>query len=202
MYIIGVTGGIGAGKSRVLDYLEGAHDAVIVRLDDVSREMLAVGGACYEDAIRLFGEEIRGADGELNRSLIAKRIFEREELREALDALIHPAVKTWVQERIEKERKEGTALLVIEAALLIEDHYDAFCDEMWYIYADVNTRYSRLASSRGYDEARIRGTMARQLSEEEFRAGTDFEVDNSGDFAAAARAIDEHLTQIRLRGKT
>ena len=199
MYTIGVTGGIGAGKSEVLSYLESRWNAFIVRLDDVSRDLLLPGRPEYDEAVRIFGSRIVAEDGALDRKKIAELIFGDEDLREKLDAVIHPAVKRETIHLMEIHRKKGTRLFVVEAALLIEDHYDAICNELWYIYAGETTRYSRLMSSRGYSMKRIRETMARQMSDEEFRKNTDFTVDNSGDFGETARVIDERIGEI-LKG--
>lgn len=196
MVIIGVTGGMGAGKSRVLAYLEEAWDAQTVRLDDVSRQMLDVDGLCYEKTIDIFGREIVKPDRTLDRPLIAKKIFEDPALRDQLNNLIHPAVKEEVYRLAGEMKRSGEKLLVIEAALLIEGGYREICDEFWYIYADEETRRQRLRESRGYTDERIDGTFATQLSEEDFRAKADFVIDNSGDFAYAAQAIDSRLAAL------
>ncbi len=201
MTVLGITGGVGAGKSEVLAYLSEKYGACIVRLDDVSRELLSEGGACVKDAVRLFGDEIVLPDGTLSRQKIAERIFCCERLRLALDAIIHPKVKEEFLKRLQSMRERGVKLLAVEAALLIEEHYDAFCDEMWYIYADEATRYRRLASSRGYDDVRIRRTMARQLSEEEFRSFADVTIVNSGDFSDTASQIDVRLAALGIFGE-
>ena len=193
MHTIGVTGGIGAGKSEVLNYLQDTWGAAILKLDDVSRSFLDRGGRCYEEALRLFGPKIRREDGTLDRAGIAAIIFENESMREALNALIHPAVRDEVMRTVREEREAGTEFLFIEAALLIEAHYDAIFDEMWYIYADATTRCSRLAESRGYDRQRIERTMASQLSDAEFRAHADFVLDNSGAFSLTCQEIDNRM---------
>lgn len=193
MVIIGVTGGVGAGKSMIMDYLKSSWGACDVRLDDVSRDLLQKDGRCYDGAVQLFGGKTVREDGSLDRQAIAGIIFGDEEMRTALDRLIHPAVKEETLEIIRRERERGTDLLTIEAALLLEDNYDEICDEIWYIYADEETRKKRLAVSRGYDEKRIAGTMERQMSEEEFRTRADFVIDNSGDFEAAKAAVDGRL---------
>ena len=92
-----------------------------------------------------------------------------EELRRKLDALIHPLVKKKALSLVGEYRRQGCPLCVMEAALLIEEHYDEICDELWYIYASEKTRMARLIASRGYDEERISRTFRRQLSEGEFR---------------------------------
>lgn len=196
MYTIGVTGGVGAGKSEVLNYLERRWGAVVVRLDDVSRSLLEPGREEYFSARELFGEEAVLEDGRLDRGKIAEMIFSDEEKRKQLDDIIHPAVKRETLRLIKKYSGEGVKLFVIEAALLIEDHYDAICSELWYIYAGETTRYSRLAASRGYSGERIRSMMARQMSDAEFRANTDFTVDNGGSFADTCAAVDRRIGEI------
>lgn len=196
MIIIGVTGGMGAGKSRVLAYLEEKWNARTIRLDDISRELLAKNGLCYYETIRIFGETIVMPDGNLDRPQIAKMIFEDTRLRDRLNALVHPAVKAQVRWIAEEMRQLDAGILVVEAALLIEGGYREICDELWYVYADEKVRRERLKESRGYTDERISGTFATQLSEEMFRSHVDFVVDNSGSFEDTARAIDRHLEQI------
>ena len=123
MIIIGVTGGMGAGKSRVLAYLEEKWNARTIRLDDVSRELLEKNGLCYEETIHIFGKKIVKPDGNLDRALIAKMIFEDSRLRDRLNALVHPAVKAQVRWIAEEMRQLDAGLFVVEAALLIEGGY-------------------------------------------------------------------------------
>ncbi|MBQ3406338.1 MAG: dephospho-CoA kinase [Lachnospiraceae bacterium] len=196
MIIIGVTGGMGAGKSRVLAHLEEKWNARTIRLDDISRELLARNGLCYEETIRIFGERIVKLDGNLDRALIAKMIFEDSQLRDRLNNLVHPAVKAQVRWIAEEMRQLDAGILVVEAALLIEGGYREICDELWYIYADEDIRRERLRESRGYTDERINGTFATQLTDEVFRSRVDFVVDNSGSFEDTARAIDSHLKEI------
>lgn len=168
----------------------------MIRLDDVSRALLLPGGACVEDTVRIFGQEIVREDGTLDRAKIAAVIFQDEEKRKALDALIHPAVKAETI-RLQKEaEEEGVRYLVIEAALLLEEKYNAICSEVWYIYADIATRYSRLESSRGYSKERIAGMMASQLSEETFRSSCDFTIDNSGSEQETHAAVDCRMAEL------
>ena len=196
MYIIGVTGGVGAGKSEVLRYMEEAYGARVIKLDDVARRLQEAGGACYDGMRELFGEDAVLPDGQLDRAAIAKQVFTDADLKEKLNALIHPAVKEETASLIRRAQSDGCSLLVLEAALLIEEHYDAFIDEMWYIYADEATRYRRLIASRGYSRERIRNMMASQLSEEKFRAASQTVIDNSGSFAETKKQIDARIGEI------
>ena len=192
---IGVTGGVGAGKSLVLSYLENAHGARIIMLDEVGRELMEPSGACFQPVVGLFGQEVVQSDGTLDRPLIAKKMLADEELRLKLNGIIHPAVLHETMRRIYRAEDEGVRLLVVESAILLETNYDAICDEVWYIYADARVRAARLKESRGYDEARIKKTMEAQLTDEEFRKRADHVIDNSGDFERTKAQIDGILAQ-------
>ena len=196
MITIGVTGGVGAGKSEVLRYLNARWGAEILRLDDLGRTLLDPDGACYHDAVRLLGEEIVLPDGTLDRKRIAAMIFSDGALREGLNALIHPAVRETSLNMVRGARERDVTLMVIESALLFDDHYDAICDEVWYIYADAATRSGRLKASRGYPEERIRGIMKAQLSDEAFRARCAAVIDNSGSFESTERQIDTRIREM------
>ncbi len=193
MLKIGVTGGVGAGKSLVLSYLEEQHGARIIMLDEVGRELMQPDGACFKPVADLFGPDVVKSDGTLDRPLIAKRMLADDDLRIKLNGIIHPAVLSETMNRIYRAEDEGVRLLVVESAILLETNYGAICDEVWYIYADVKVRAARLRASRGYDDARIRKTMEAQLSDEEFRKRADYVIDNSGDFELTRGQIDRVL---------
>ena len=193
MLKIGVTGGVGAGKSLVLSYLKEHHGARIIMLDEVGRELMQPDGACFKPVADLFGTDVVKSDGTLDRPLIAKRMLADDDLRIKLNGIIHPAVLHETMNRIYLAEDEGVRLLVVESAILLETNYGAICDEVWYIYADVKVRAARLRASRGYDDARIRKTMEAQLSDEEFRKRADHVIDNSGDFELTRGQIDRVL---------
>lgn len=193
MLKIGVTGGVGAGKSLVLSYLKEHHGARIIMLDEVGRELMQPDGACFKPVVNLFGTDVVKPDGTLDRPLIAKRMLADDDLRIKLNGIIHPAVLHETMNRIYRAEDEGVRLLVVESAILLETNYGAICDEVWYIYADVKVRAARLRASRGYDDARIRKTMEAQLSDEEFRKRADHVIDNSGDFELTRGQIDRVL---------
>ncbi|MBR7017087.1 MAG: dephospho-CoA kinase [Lachnospiraceae bacterium] len=193
MLKIGVTGGVGAGKSLVLSYLKEHHGARIIMLDEVGRELMQPDGACFKPVVNLFGTDVVKPDGTLDRPLIAKRMLADDDLRIKLNGIIHPAVLHETMNRIYRAEDAGVRLLVVESAILLETNYGAICDEVWYIYADVKVRAARLRASRGYDDARIQKTMEAQLSDEEFRKRADHVIDNSGDFELTRGQIDRVL---------
>lgn len=195
MKIIGITGGVGAGKTEVMTYIGQHYDATVIKADEVGYFLMEPGKECYAPIVRLFGQQITDEAGNLNRKRIAELIFRDGEKLEQMNRIVHPAVKEYIRKAIENEKKLDTAFVFVEAALLIEDHYDEICDELWYIYADERLRRARLKSDRNYTDERIDGIMENQLSEEEFSEACDFEIDNSGEFEETKKQIDQRMSK-------
>lgn len=194
MKVIGITGGVGAGKSAILNYLKEHHKAVVIEADKVGHLLMEPGGACYYSIVEKFGSSILNGDQTINRGKLGKIVFAEESLLKELNQIIHPRVKSYIVSEIAKERAyHRTAYFVVEAALLIEDHYDVICDEMWYIHTEEAIRAKRLKESRGYDDEKIAGIMANQKSPEEFRSACQAVIDNSKDLAYTYQQIDKQL---------
>lgn len=194
MRFIGVTGGVGAGKSKVLEYIRAHYPCEIYLADDVAHLVKQPGTRAYEALLGLLGPDVAGRDGQIERAVMADKIFADPALLEQVNSIIHPAVKEFLLERLEKAKAVGeTALFFVEAALLIEGGYLALVDEMWYIYADEAVRRERLRESRGYSEEKIARIISSQLPEEKFRESCGVVIDNSGDFADTCTQIDEKL---------
>lgn len=193
MRVIGITGGVGSGKSEVMTYIGKNYDASVVRADEVAHLLMQPGQSCYRPLMELLGPGFTDECGNLDRKKMAVVIFGDEKMRRKVNAIVHPGVKKYIVEAVERERREGTAFFFIEAALLIEDKYDEICDELWYIYADEHVRRERLIKDRGYNEQKINEIMASQLSEEDFGRHCDFEIDNSGDLADTIIQIDRRM---------
>ena len=138
MKIIGITGGVGAGKSTVLDYLEKEFNACVLQADKIGHLVMEPDGICYDQVIALFGKKIIKNDKTIDRKIVSDVVFAHEEMRQKLDDIIHPAVKKYILDEIEVQQRAGCPLMVVEAALLLEDHYDAFCDKVWYSYRPGN----------------------------------------------------------------
>ena len=191
---IGITGGVGVGKSEILKYIRKHYRCRIYLADEVAGKVQQSGTEGFAQLVDLLGESVIGPDGELDRGRMAERIFADDALRRQVNDLIHPQVRIYLMERLEEAKKDDTVeLFFVEAALLIETGYGTLVDEMWYIYADRDTRIKRLKENRGYSEERIAGIMDAQLSEDEFRKACDFVIDNSGRLEDSYRQIDEKL---------
>lgn len=193
MKVIGITGGVGSGKSAVLTYLNTKYGAVICQLDDVAKKLQNKGTRCYQSIIEAFGEQILAPSGELDRKVLGKIVFQNEEQLQKLNAIVHPEVKRVVQEEISKREEELNPLFVIEAALLPTAGYEKICDEMWYIYTEESVRRERLKCSRGYTEEEITNMMRSQPEEFVFRQLCDVVLDNSGSFEETKKQIGELL---------
>ena len=197
MKIIGVTGGVGSGKTELLHYIEKNYRCRILLADEASHEVMQKGGRIYEPLVALLGSSVLDSSGEINRKEMAARIFSQEELLGRVNALIHPAVREYILEAVAEEREKAAADAVdyffLEAALLIECGYRSVVDEMWYIYCDLAVRRERLKKSRGYSDGKIDSILSSQLTEAEFRSGSDVVIDNSGNLEDAYRQIREAL---------
>jgi len=213
---LGITGGVGCGKSTVLALLERKYDAFVIQADHVAHELMEPGQECYRKIVESFGEEIleenlaenleekpeekteeKSAEAgfstkssdiknaaaskitfrPINRKKLGAIVFHDAQKREILNALTHPAVKQEIRRRIAASEK---SFIAVEAALLLEDHYDEICDEIWYIYADRDVRLERLAASRGYSRERSLSIMDSQMDDAELRRRCQAVVDNSG----------------------
>ncbi|MBR2188836.1 MAG: dephospho-CoA kinase [Eubacterium sp.] len=196
MKIIGITGGVGCGKSEVLAWIEKNYDAAVVRADDVGRDLMRPGTGCFRKITALFGNDCLCPDGTLNRPWIADRIFSDPEQRDALDAIIHPAVRLEIQRLILQNTACGWKYFFLESALLIEENYNEICDEMWYIHADAAVRAARLKEGRGYSEEKTRSVMRNQLPEHVFREKCQVVIDNSGSFAHTTAQIEARMAAL------
>jgi dephospho-CoA kinase len=198
MKFIGITGGVGAGKTQILSYLATKPGVRVMLADEIAHELMEPGTSCYEKLRECFGaEDVFLSDGQFDRAKLAATIFAEEEKRAKLNAIVHPAVKEYVrqQAKLERERK-NLRLLVLEAALLIDEHYDKICDELWYIDTDREIRRARLKASRGYSDEKVDRIFASQLSDAEYRNACAVRIENNGAVENTFAQIDESLRRV------
>ncbi len=200
MKFIGITGGVGAGKSAILSFLAQKPNTKVLLADEIAHKLMEPGTDCYNKIVEAFaGEDIFDIPVSLeripfDRKKLAQVIFSDDDKRAMLNAIVHPAVKDYVGQVYAEEKQKGqTELLVLEAALLFEEKYDEICDELWYIYTSEENRRTRLKESRGYSDEKIDDIFASQLSEKEFRAATSITIDNNGDLDETFRQIENAL---------
>lgn len=194
MKFIGITGGVGAGKSKILKFIKSHYRCEIYLADEAAHLVKIPGTECYQALVELLGEGILSADGQIDKGAMADRIFKDSALLQGVNDIIHPAVREYLLRKYEEAKNRADVeLFFVEAALLIECGYGQLVDEMWYIYAEESVRRTRLAKLRGYSEEKIGQIMGRQLSEEDFRGNCDFVIDNSGSFEDTRRQIEKKL---------
>ena len=193
MRIIGITGGVGAGKSTVLAFMEKEYGAAVIQADQVGHLVMVPGEECYEDVIGIFGKEIIKEDKTIDRKRVSDVVFEQPHFLKRLESVIHPAVKRYICRRIRELQESGCRLCVVEAALLLEEHYEEFCNNVWYIHTDAEIRIQRLMDSRGYTREKAESIIARQGSEEFFRKHSDYVIINNGDLKTTWKQIEEGI---------
>jgi dephospho-CoA kinase len=194
MRVIGITGGVGAGKSTVLALLEKNFNAYILMADDIAKQTYEPGQDGYGQIVEMFGEDILSDDKTIDRAKLADIVFENNNKRIVLNSIVHPLVKKKVIEEIAKKRaEEKYDYIFLEAALLIEDHYDVICDEIWYIDVPEEMRRERLRTSRGYSDEKIDGIFKSQLDREAFEKYCSHTIDNSKDINFTLRQLEKLL---------
>ncbi|WP_168700919.1 dephospho-CoA kinase [Gordonia paraffinivorans] len=194
MIRLGLTGGIGAGKSTVAKtFVE--RGAYIIDADKIAREVVEPGTEGLEKLVEAFGSDILSADGSLDRPALAAKAFVDEESRKKLNAITHPLIGARTQELLEAAPED--AVVVQDIPLLVENHTAPFFHLVVIVHADEDVRLHRLTTMRGVDEADARARIAAQATEEQRRAVADVWLDNSGTpeelAAAAAEVWDRRL---------
>lgn len=196
MRFIGITGGVGAGKSAVLDYLNEDKRYMVLLADEVAHDLMEPGTKCYDRLKKEFLEEdIYLPAGGFDRNKLAQVIFSDDDKRKRLNEIVHPSVKEFVIETVEKAQKEGIVSIVFfEAALLIEERYYEICDELWYIYTSEDNRRKRLKENRGYTDEKIDNIFDSQLKDEQFRQYCQVIIDNNGSIYDTRKQVDLALS--------
>jgi dephospho-CoA kinase len=196
MKVIGITGGIGSGKSLVARILKEKYGAYILNTDQIAKDQMEVGGASYNVVVDYFGKEILSEDGSINRSKLAAIVFENKDKLLKLNGLTHPVVLVEVRHEIDFWQKQGSVpYLVIETALMIESGYDFVCDEVWYVHTPEEERRKRLKSERNYSDEKIDSIFESQSKPEAFTARFPKMVENVGDIAMLEQQVAKLLEQ-------
>ncbi|MBO5998309.1 MAG: dephospho-CoA kinase [Lachnospiraceae bacterium] len=205
MIVIGITGGVGSGKSTVIEYLTRLAPCRVIYADTAAKDLYQPGGPCYEELLEILrkaaGDKadcVCREDGSVDTGFMSRLIFSDEELLKEVNGLIHPAVFRYIMDEIEKARSDGrTGIFIVEAALLIECGYMPYLDSLWYVRCDEAVRRQRLKNDRGYSDEKIDSIMKSQLKEEEFLAACDICIDNSGGPDRTRAQIREALYELQ-----
>ncbi len=192
MIVIGITGGIGSGKSLVAKILEEKYNAYIVNTDRIAREQMEPGGISYAGVVEYFGSGILAEDGSVERRKLSEIVFQDRNKLLKLNGLTHPNVLLEVEKEKEAVRSEGLhPYFVIETALMIESGYDSVCDEVWYVRTSPEDRRDRLKKSRGYTDEKIDAIFTSQSKDEDFLRHYPIVITNNGDLSDLERQISD-----------
>lgn len=195
MKTIGITGGIGSGKTEALAFITEHYDARVIVADLAAKELEQPGQPCYRELVEVLGNGILDETGAIDAKALAGLIFSDGRALQQVNAIVHPAVKRYILDAMKEEQKKGTKYFVVEAALLIEEDYQDILDEMWYIYVSEPVRRKRLKESRGYSDQKIDSIMAAQKTDAEFRSVCDYIIDNNDSIENMLKQVEALLTE-------
>src|SRR3954462_4130493 len=193
--MVGLTGGIGVGKSAVAELLA-AHGSVVVDADRLAREAVAKGTDGLREVVAEFGAEILTADGELDRPALARRVFGDDEARARLEKIIHPRVRARSAELIAAAPPD--AVVVNDVPLLVETGIAGAYELVIVVLADEDVRVARLTADRGMTADEARARISKQATDEQRRAVADLVIVNNGSRDELADRVDE-VWRTRLR---
>ncbi|MEZ2122096.1 MULTISPECIES: dephospho-CoA kinase [unclassified Corynebacterium] len=184
MLRIGLTGGIGSGKSTVAAALADIEGVAVIDADAIARDIVQPGQPALIELVREFGEDILGEDGHLDRKLLAQRAFGDGAATERLNAIMHPRIISEAARRLDTAEADGAVAGVYDMPLLFETGQADQFDTVIVVDVDSEERVRRLTRNRGIDAADARRRMAAQIGDEERRNGADIIIDNNGPLTA------------------
>ena len=188
MILVGLTGGIGSGKSTISSLLEG-KGAIIIDADAIVREVQLPGSAVLAELAAKFGPGVLAADGSLDRQAVANIVFTDPDALKALNAIVHPAVGKEMNRRMIEQRTTDH-VVILDIPLLTENPREGLQGKI-VVDVPVEVQVERLVQYRGFDEADARARISRQATREQRLATADFVVDNSGDLADLQPQMDK-----------
>lgn len=190
--LVALTGGIASGKSTVAD-LFAQHGAVVIRADDLAREVVAKGGRAYDQVVAHFGNQILTADGQVDRTKLAAIVFNEPSELTALEEITHPAVQAQLASRMADI--DSRQIVIYEVPLLIEKNLFNKFDKSIAVIADLELRAQR-AQERGLDPADFYARVENQTSDEQRRKSVDIVIENNGDLSQLAQQVDQAWQQL------
>lgn len=195
--IIGLTGGIASGKSTAARYLS-ENGAFVMDGDVLGHRAYEPNTAAFAQIAETFGSEVVGADGQIDRKALGGKVFGNPNALKQLTDILYPEIRRMFSEWIETTQADNpNALLVMDAAVLLEAGWENLADETWVVIVDPETAVDRAVARDGLDEAAVRKRIASQLSNDERSARADVIIDNSGNEAALIARLDAELARIR-----
>jgi len=198
MKVIGLTGGIGSGKSTVAGYLA-ELGAAVIDLDKVGHEAIGPGSSAFKRVVKEFGREILDTAGKIDRAKLAGMVFKDPDALARLNQIVHPAIDEIILERIEKYRRQGAKAVVLEAAVMLEAGKAAQADEIWVTTAPEPVILKRLRERSGYTEAEVKARIQAQLSDRERTRHADVVIETGGTLAEVKARVGKEWKKLMER---
>ncbi|MDA3129834.1 dephospho-CoA kinase [Aliibacillus thermotolerans] len=195
--IIGLTGGIASGKSFIANELE-KKGFPVIDADKVAREVVEPGEDAFHQIVETFGKEVVGEDGTLLRKKLGKMIFADEEKRQALNNIVHPAIRKRMIHKKEQLEKEGAEVIVLDIPLLVENKSFHVVDKVLLVYVDEDVQKERLMERDKQGEEDANNRIASQMPLKEKKAFADAIIDNNGTKEESIRQLNEILKKWNL----
>ena len=199
MLLVGLTGGIGSGKSTVAELLA-ERGAVVIDADDLARRAVAPGTEGFDRVVETFGRDILGPDGDIDRSRLAETVFGDPTRLRALESIVHPEVARLYAEALEPFR-ETDRVVVYSVPLLAERGLAEGFDVVVLIVADIDRRIERLMRDRGMTSEQVRARTATQLSDEDRARVADVLLDNDGELGRLTPQVDRLWLDLAKRAE-
>lgn len=192
--VIGITGGVGSGKSTVLKRLEQQYRLEICMADELGHEVMKRGMPAYQRILDAFGHNLIGENGELDRDALAALVYAEDEKLSRLNKIVHPIVLEEIRRRIEHQKPDSIFLL--ETALMFETECHTLCDEVWGVVTEDEIRIRRLMDARGYTREKAESIMAKQLSNEALKKRCHRIIQNNGDMEQLSQQLRTYMEMI------
>ena len=195
MKVIGITGGIGSGKSTVMYMLEKAYGAVIILADKLGHLAMEKDSSTYKKMVSAFGIQILDCDGQIDRVVLADILMADKEKLSIQNDIVHPFVIDRIKDKIEESRVQEKKLVCVESAILFEAGCDVLCDEVWLVTADPDVRVERLMRDRGYDRNKAYAFMNRQKPDSYYAEKCSRIIYNNGDIENLSKQLQKHIEE-------
>lgn len=179
MKIIGLTGGIGSGKSTISQFLK-EFGAAVYDLDKIGHDVIQKNGTAYHEVIKAFGNKILAADSEIDRAALGKVVFNNPEALKRLNSIVHPCIDRQIDEIIKSIQRRHSQVVVFEAAAMLEAGRAWQADEIWVVTAPEDNVIQRIKNRPGYDEDVARSRIHSQMTNGERLKKADVVINNDG----------------------
>jgi dephospho-CoA kinase len=198
MYVIGLTGGIGSGKSTVAQMLQ-QKGAKLLSADAAGHEVYEPGRPAWREIVDAFGSDVVGADGKIDRKKLGPIVFSDPEQLRRLNAITHPRMKELMREKLEAARAGGARIAVLEAALLFDAGWDDLADEVWVTVAPPEVAAERTAERSGISVEEALSRIGTQMSSEERVARSQVVIDTDCPLERTEEQVSEEWERLQER---